>query len=71
MSVTHTHAHTHTQASDSIYSHCLVDEGVAGKVEQDGAPPTMYGVAITHTGVYNIVRMFPTDNFVSAGLLAR
>ena len=44
---------------------------MAGKGEQDGAPPTMYGVAITHTGVYNIVRMFPTDNFVSAGLLAR
>ena len=59
------------EAGDSVYSYCLVDRDAAGSVEQDGAPPTMCGVAITPTGAYSIVRMFSTDNFVSTGLLVR
>ena len=50
---------------------CLVDGGVAANVEQGGAPPTMCGVAITPVGVSSVVTMFPTDNFVSTGLLVR
>ena len=49
----------------------LVDRGMAVNVEQGGAPPTMSGITITPAGVSSIVPIFPTDNFVSTGLLAR
>lgn len=39
--------------------------------QQDGAPPTMCGVAITSVGGSSAVTVFPTDNFVSTGLLVR
>ena len=54
-----------------VFNCCLVDGCVAGNVEQDGAPPTMCGVAIAPAGLYSIMRMFPTDNFVTTGLLVR
>ena len=51
---------------------CLIDGGVTGNVEQqDGAPPAMCGVAITSVGGSSVVMVFPTDNFVSTGLLVR
>lgn len=51
-------------------SFCLLDGGV-DNVEQYGAPPTMCGVVISPGVLSNVVTMFPTNSFVSTGLLVR